>query len=154
MKNLRTVACCLTFAFCALNSSAQRNDVPLNEPDLNKPELFRQSPEKIAIDAVQLASLLVSPVGEPVVISLPSFRFEGNVISTVSKYSNTMQSVVIRSTNYDGATLTITKIIDASGTISFTGRILSMKHGDLYELKQVENGLALVKNKFYKVVNE
>ena len=154
MKNLRTIACCFSFSLCALASSAQQNDIPVNAPDLNKPELFQQSPEKVTVDASQIAALLVSPVGEPVVMNLPSFHFEGKVISAVSKYANSMQSVVIRSSNFEGATLTLTRVTDASGNISYTGRILSMKHGDLYQLKQVDNGLALVKNKFYSVVSE
>lgn len=154
MKNLRTISYCLSFVLCSIAAAAQHNDIPLNEPDLNKPELFRQSPERISLETFDLTRLLTTQVGEPIVMNLPSFRFEGTVISTVSKYGNTIQSVVIRSMNYEGATLTITRSIDESGNSMYRGRILSMKHGDLYELKQVDNGFALVKNKFYSVVNE
>ena len=140
MKNLRTIACCFSFSLFALAASAQQQDIPLNQPDLSKPELFSQAPEKVALESSQIAVLLSASVGEPVVISLPSFRFEGTVISTVSKYH--------------GATLTLTKITEPSGNISYTGRILSMNHGDLYQLKQVNNELLLVKNKFYSLVNE
>jgi hypothetical protein len=154
MKNLRTILCCASICLSALISSAQEKDVPLNQPDLSKPELFKQSPDKLSIDINQVAGLLVSPIGETVIINLPSFRFEGKVISTVSKYENAIQSVVIRSTNFEGATLTISKTIDAAGNPVFTGRILSLKHGDLYELKQINNDITLVKNKFYSVVNE
>ena len=154
MKNLRTIACCFSLSLYCITSSAQQKTIPLNEPDLNKPELFKQSPDKIPLEVFEVASLLTTPVGESVVLDLPSFRFEGNVISAVSKYSNSMQSVVIRSSNYEGATLTVTRTADKSGNISYTGRIISMKNGDLYELKQVDYGFALVKNKFYKVVVE
>lgn len=154
MKNLRTIACCLSLSLFGLAASAQQKEIPLNEPDLNKPELFRQSPDMIALESAQVSSLLSSSVGEPVVISLPSFRFEGTVISTVSKYASSIESVVIRSSNFQGATLTLTKITEPSGNISYTGRILSMSHGDLYQLKQVDNALVLVKNKFYSLVNE
>ena len=154
MKNLRTIACCLSITFCSLATSAQLTDIPFHEPDMNKPELFHQSPDKISIEVPQLSNLVNAVVGDPVVIDLPSFRFEGTVISSVSKYSNTMQSVVVRSTNHTGATFTLTRITEANGNIRYSGRILSMNHGDLYQLKQVDNGLALVKNKLHKVVNE
>ena len=154
MKNLRTVAFCLSLSLYSLASSAQQKDIPLNEPDQKKPELFKQTPDKVSVDALQIASLLIMPVGEPVILDFPSFHFEGNVVSTVSKYSNSMQSVVIRSTNFVGATLTVTKVTDQTGNISYTGRIISMQHGDLYELKQSGNGLALVKNKFNNLVVE
>jgi hypothetical protein len=154
MKNLRTIACCFSFSLFAFAASAQQQDIPLNQPDLSKPDLFSQAPEKVALESSQIAVLLSASVGEPVVISLPSFRFEGTVISTVSKYASSIESVVIRSSNYHGATLTLTRITEPSGNISYTGRILSMNHGDLYQLKQVNNELLLVKNKFYSLVNE
>lgn len=154
MKNLRTIVCCFSLSLYCITTSAQQKPIPLNEPDLNKPELFKQSPDKIPLEVFEVASLLTTHVGEPVVLDLPSFRFEGKVISSVSKYSNSMHSVIIRSSNYEGATLTITRTADESGNISYTGRIISLKNGDLYELKQVDYGFALVKNKSYKVIVE
>lgn len=154
MKNLITIACCISLSLYSISSSAQQKDIPINEPDLKKPELFRQSPEKISIHAEDLTFLLATAVGETVVLSLPSFRFEGNVVSAVSKYSNAIQSVVVRSSNFEGATLTISRITDETGKTFFTGKIISLKHGDLYELKLVDNGFAFLKNSYYKVINE
>lgn len=154
MKNLRTIACCVSISILSLAASAQPNEIPLNEPDLKKPELFKQQPEKVAVDVLHISTLLNTQVGEPILLNLPSFRFEGTVIAAVSKYNNSIQSVVVRSTNYEGATLTVSRTSDENGNIMYTGRIISMKHGDLYQLKQEESGLALVKNKFYSVINE
>src|SRR5687767_8391599 len=154
MKNHRTIAFSLCFVFCSIVAAAQQKEVPLNQPDYNKAELFRESPDRITVETFELTRLLTIPIGEPVLMNLPSFRFDGTVISTVSKYGNKMQSIVIRSSNYEGATLTITKTIDETGNILYRGRILSMKHGDVYELKQDDNGFALVKNKFNNVITE
>ena len=154
MKNLLTIVCCLCLSLYSIRSSAQQNDAPVNKPDLNKPRLFKLSPQKISIQTDEITGLLSTAVGEPILLNLPSFRFEGNVISAISKYENKIQTVVIRSSNFEGATLTISRITDEAGNIKYAGRIISMKSGDLYELKQVENGFALVKNDYNRVVVE
>ena len=154
MKNLCTIACIACLAIFSVNASAQQSDIPLNEPDTKKPALFDQKPDRVVVEPFQITSLLTAQVGEPIVLNLPSFRFEGNVISSVSKYENSIQSVVIRSTNYNGAIMTVTRAADENGNPFYTGRILSKNHGDLYELKRVDNGFALVKNKYNNVVME
>lgn len=157
MKNLRTIALCVSILFYSLCSSAQKTSIPINEPDYNKSKLFQDLPDNIPVSMDILTSLFGSPVGRSVNLNLSdksTFQFEGDVVSSVSKYENTIQSVVIRSTNLNGARLTISRITDASGNISYTGRILSMQHGDMYELKNINNEFVLVKRKFYDLVNE
>ncbi len=104
-----------------------------------------------------ISDLFNGEIGSSISLNLSgdeSLRFNGDVVSVVSKYENTIQSVVVRSTNYSGARLTVSKITDANGNISYTGRIISMQHGDLFELKNVDNHLVLVKRKFHDLVNE
>lgn len=158
MKNLRTIAACLSITLYSLCSSAQTGyTVPVNEPNYNKTKLFQGLPEKIQVSMDNLSSLFSEQVGRSVSLNLSgdeSFRFNGDVVSVVSKYENTIQSVVVRSTNYPGARLTVSKIADANGNISYTGRIISMQHGDLFELKNVNNQFVLEKRKFHDLVNE
>jgi hypothetical protein len=158
MKNLRTIAACLSITLYSLCSSAQTgNTVPVNEPNYNKTKLFQGLPEKIQVSMDNISSLFSEQVGRSVSLNLSgdeSFRFNGDVVSVVSKYENTIQSVVVRSTNYSGARLIVSKITDANGNISYTGRIISMQHGDLYELKNVNNQFVLEKRKFHDLVNE
>lgn len=158
MKNLRTIAACISITLYSLGSSAQTgNTVPVNEPNYNKTKLFQGLPEKIQVSKDNLSSLFSEQVGRTVSLDLSndeSFLFTGDVVSTVSKYENSIQSVVIRSTNFPGARLTVSKITDANGNISYTGRIISMQHGDLFELKNDNNQLVLVKRKFHDLVNE
>ncbi len=157
MKNLRTIALCVSISLYSLCSSAQTGFIPINEPNLNKPKLFESLPDRIPVKMNNIIMLLGAEVGRPVNISLSdatNFQFEGQVVSSVSKYGNTIQSIVIRSTNFLGSTLTVSRITDDAGNTSYTGRILSMQHGDLYELKNDNSQFFLVKRKFYDLVNE
>jgi len=157
MKNLRTpmLCVCITlFSFCAV---AQDIKVPVNEPDNNKPKLFNKLPDYVSVNITGLNTLLNAPVGKAVSIDLGSdspFLFEGHVVSVASKFENTLQSVVIRSTNFPGARLTFSQITNADGTFSYTGRIISFQHGDLFELQNQNGKFALIKRKFNDLVNE
>lgn len=158
MKNFRTYSLCLSILLYGISSSAQTGDVHLNQPDLNKPKQFQALPDNIPVKMIVVNELLSMEVGHPVSIDLSSgttsFQFEGTVVSSVSQYDNSLLSVVVKSSNYPGARLAISKNTAANGVISYTGMILSMQHGDLYELKNVDNLFVLVKRKFYDLVNE
>ena len=157
MKNLRTAALCATISLYCLSSVAQTGDIPINEPNLNKPKLFQNLPDIIPVKMNNITVLMGAEVGRPVSLSLSDatvFQFEGISVSSVSKYENTIQSIVIRSTNFPGATLTVSRITDDTGNISYIGRMLSMQHGDMFELKNENSQFLLVKRKFYDLVNE
>ena len=153
MKSLQLLVSSMLFIFCCYSASAQVNRV--NEPDLNKPKLFQNQPADILINADQLTDLLNYQLGQSVSINLsPGFLFEGQVISTASKYANKIQSVVIASSNYNGARLTISRLMNPGKGITYTGRIISFQHDDLFELVNRENKYYFVKKKFYDLVNE
>jgi hypothetical protein len=158
MKNLRTIALCVSICVFNLCASAQPGFTPpVNEPNYNKPELFRPLPDLIRLDMGVVAGLFNNGVGTSVAAELSQstpFRFEGQVVSSVSKYDNKIISVVVRSTNYPGALLTVTKVTDGSGNISYTGRVVSMQHADLFQLKYADNEFIFVKKRFYDLVNE
>ena len=157
MKNLRTAALCVSISLYSLSSVAQTGDIPINEPNLNKPKLFQNLPDIIPVKMNNITVLIGAEVGRPVSLSLSDatvFQFEGIIVSSVSKYENTILSIVIRSTNFPGATLTVSRITDDTGNISYIGRMLSMQHGDMFELKNENSQFLLVKRKFYDLVNE
>ena len=158
MKNLRHSVLCVCITLYSLCSAAQKNDgIPVNEPDLNKPKLFQGLPDNISVSTGNLNSLFGIQAGRPVNINLSdvsSFQFEGEIVSTASKYGNSIQSVVIRSTNYSGAKFTISKVTGENGVITYRGRIISLQHGDLYELQNLDGKYALVKRNLYDLVNE
>ncbi|MBM3417054.1 MAG: hypothetical protein FJY20_11585 [Bacteroidetes bacterium] len=156
MKNLRTAVLCAGFAVCSLGSFAQEKTPPVNEPDYNKPRLFDGLPARIQLNADAISSLFATPMGRAASISLSEdnrFQFQGEVVSSGAK-SQQVQSMVIRSTNFNGASFSISRITQADGTISYKGRIISFRHGDLYELENQNGQYVLVKKNFYDLVNE
>ena len=157
MKNLCTATICVCITLSGLSSSAQNQKIPINQPDYNKPMLFASLPDKIPVSTDNLNSLFSVSVGKQVSVvttDTHEFKFDGEVVSAASKYENRIQSLVIRSTNYNGANFTVSRITNAQGLVSYTGRIISMQHGDLYELKKEADNFVLVKRKFYDLVNE
>ncbi len=155
MKNLQLPGICLTlFLFC-LTASAQ-NSIPVNEPDMKKPSLFTNLPGKIPVDISDLQSLLNTESGKDVSLKInqsATNSFNGKVVSAATKYNN-IRSVVIRSSNFNGATFTLSSSIQPNGTVKFTGRIISMQHSDLYELQKQNDQYILIKKNFYDLINE
>lgn len=143
----------IPFTLCCTFGSAQINR--FNEPDLNKPMLFQNLPSDVQVTPEELTNLLTYEVGEMVSINLsPVFQFQGRVVSTASKYENTIQSIVIALANYNGARLTFSKLTHPGQPTTYTGRIISFQHGDLFELVFRDNQYYFVKKKFYDLVNE
>ena len=153
MKNLVKGLICLFLFFVCLQSNAQKP--PVREPDMNRPSLFQNLPNKISCRINDLSALLESEIGKAVSFSLvDNLSFQGVVSSVASKFDNTLNSVVIRSTNFPGAALSFSRITKEDGTFSYVGRIISFQHGDAYEIN-LENGqYYFVKKGFYDLVNE
>jgi hypothetical protein len=153
MKNLVKGFICLSVFFVCIKTNAQTP--PVREPDMNRPSLFQNLPEKISCRINDLSSLLESEIGKTISFSFTgTLNFQGVVSSVASKFDNTLQSVVVRSTNFPGAALSFSKIIKEDGTFSYVGRILSFQHGDAYEISQENGQYFFVKKGFYDLVNE
>ena len=156
MKNLCTIAMCVLLVTSGIAVNAQ-NRIPLNEPDLNKPMLFRNLPDKIALNAAELESYFTTHVGSNTQLSLASDlnqKFEGNLVSRSERGSDGFQTAIVRSTNFSGARLTVTRRQNDDGTVSYLGRIISFQHGDIYELQNMQGQMFLVKKNFYDLINE
>ena len=153
MKNLVKGIICLSLFLICLQSNAQK--LPVREPDMNRPTLFQNLPSKISCRINDLSALLQSEIGKSVSFSLvDNLSFLGVISSVASKSDNTLNSVVVRSTNFPGAALSFSRVTKEDGTYSFVGRIISFQHGDAYEIN-LENGqYYFVKKGFYDLVNE
>jgi hypothetical protein len=159
MKNLRTSVLCVCISFIGLSAFAQTSAEvpPVREPDYNKPKLFSALPDLITITPDFINAAFTSRVGETVDIAIGennSFRFSGEVISIVSKYQDAVKTVIIRSSNYNGARFFISRVTSQTGAITYTGRLLSKEHGDVYEIKYSNDGMALVKTNYPNAVTE
>lgn len=144
---------------CTMLCSAQEDRVQLREPDHNKPVLFKDLPQRIQFDISEMKNLF-SPVASKGNQSSCSFLdkklpgFEGKIISATSKYNNSLRSVVVQSTRFNGATLTLSSFTASDGTTRYTGRIVSFENGDCYVLQQQNDQYFLVKKKFHELVSE
>lgn len=157
MKSLRTYVLCACISIYGINASAQDVKVPINEPDYNKARLFGDLPDNIPVNINNIASsLLNTQQGSRVnIVVSPSLTVQGTIVSTASKYDETIQSVVVRLDRYNGATFTFSRLVNTeTGAISFAGRIVSMQSGDLYELRNSGQQYSLVKKTFYELINE
>ena len=122
---------------------------------MNRPSLFQNLPEKINCRINDLSALLESEIGRNIsFVFTGNLSFEGVISSVASKFDNTLQSIVVRSTNFPGAALSFSKIKKEDGTFSYVGRILSFQHGDAYEISQENGQYFFVKKGFYDLVNE
>jgi hypothetical protein len=157
MKNHRTAALCVCITIYGLCSSAQNQGLQANDLRATKPKLFLSLPEKVSINTANLNSLLNTPVGHTININLSNdipFQFEGQVVSSAIGEASNIQTVIIQSTNYNGARLTLSKIKNTDGTIFYSGRILSFQHEDMLELKNQNGHYILVKRKLNEVISE
>lgn len=153
MKNLLKGFICLSVFLACIKSNAQTP--PVREPDMNRPSLFQNLPDKISFSVSDLTDLLDWQTGKDVSLSLaPNFNFQGVISSVSSMSANKLQSVVIRSTNFPGAALSFSKITKDDGSVSYVGRIISFQHGDAYEISQEKGQYYFVKKGFYDLVNE
>lgn len=153
MKCLKTCACsallCLVFSV----ASAQKDQIRLNEPDYNKPKLFADLPERLPLEFSSMETLLKLPIGATVnTRATERLPFNGTVVSKAE--DKDVQSVVVRLANRYGATLTFSKTRLSDGSFRYTGRIISLKHGDAYDVVPEGNGLMLKKKGLYDMFSE
>lgn len=158
--NYRAYAGLLLFAllFATLAPAQQKQQhVQLNEPDLNRPRLFEHLPAEIPVSISELNRILSGETteGRQADVAFADNKlspFKGTIVSAARE--NKMRSVVIRSTEFNGASLTLSSSTNADGTVTYRGRIISFKHGDAYELVQRDDQYVLVKKNFYEMVYE
>lgn len=153
MKNLLKGIICLSVFFVCTKVNAQAP--PVREPDMNRPSLFQNLPEKISCRITDLSALLQSETGKNVTISfVNNINFLGVVTSVASQTEQNLKSVVIRSTNFPGAAFSFSRYTKEDGTIAYNGRIISFQHGDAYEITQENGQYFFIKKGFYDLVNE
>ena len=152
MKTLQT---CSLLLLCALFSSISFGQpIPINEPDYNKAKLFQDLPDRLPVEVSSLQNLLNLQIGQQANFQLTNSEgIQGPVVSSALKY-NTIQSIVIRSTNRAGANFSFSKITLPDGSVKYTGRIISRQHSDGFELSEDNGKYFLVKKHFYDMMNE
>jgi hypothetical protein len=158
MNNLKFLGLCLICLTVCARVSAQ-NKIPTVIPDTNKPKLFANMPDRIPVDMQELQSLFVGDAvaGKQVKMDFADHKLaglSGKIVSNTSKYDNKIHTLIIRSTNFSGATLTLSSSIQSDGTVKYIGRIISFQHGDLYELEKQNDQYVLIKKNFRDLVSD
>ena len=154
MKSIKHCAVGVLLCVCFMHASAQ-TEKTLNAPDRNRVPLFSDLPEQMMLQLSGLTDLFDLPIGS--VVSTPvseTFRINGSVVSKSDAADRQVQSVVVRSTNRKGATLTFTRKRNTDGTLSYSGRILSFQHGDAYEIVPQKGSYVLQKRNMHDLISE
>ncbi len=154
MKILKTGALCVLTCLCYASTYAQQATL-VHEVDYNKPKIFADLPHKLQVNEQTLETLLKKEPGEKIHFAFgPQFNFQGVVVSKSDPATAGTQTVVIKSTNRQGATLTISRNTHTDGTYNYIGRLLSFKHGDAYEITQENGQFVLVKKHLHDLFDE
>jgi len=151
---LAAFSVCMTFcSLCSVAQSVQNRSVSVNEPDYNKPKLFGDLPDSINFDPTYFSALFNTQVGQSVTLSdIPGFTISGQVVSKADGQNSA--SVVVRLANRPGARLIFTKLTGANNSIKYLGRIISLKHGDSYEIVSENDQYYLKKKTINELVTE
>jgi hypothetical protein len=157
MRNLKVLGLCLYIITLACTRVAAQ--VSISSTDRNQPRLFDAMPDRIAVNTGDLHSLFSqrAETGKEVNMNfgdpkLPALR--GKIVTATSKYDDKIHTLIIRSINFSGATLTLSSSTKPDGTVRYSGRIISFKHGDLYELENQNEKYTLVKKNFRDLISD
>lgn len=154
MKKLKAIAVSVLLLALYLHSGAQEQPIPINEPDYNKPRLFSDLPEQMDLKLTEMDNLFQYPIGSDVSINAAdNFLFKGTVVSRSDEKENSLQSIVIRSSNRKGAVLTFSRAV-INGEEVYMGRIMSMKNGDTFEIIKEKGKYILKKKDLYDMISE
>jgi hypothetical protein len=149
----------LLYTICLFASLSLKAQVkaPLREPDYTKPKLFNSLPASIEVLEQDLTTVLNSGAQKSQEIRLPLANsrispFTGKLAYAFAQ--DQLRTVTIQSTSFNGAILTISSTTNADGTVSFTGRMYSMQHGDALELQEKDKHYYWVKKNLYEMMTE
>lgn len=153
MKTTKTGIFWILLLMCTSQVHAQ--NIPLNEPDYNKPLLFSALPQTFELKTAEFEALLLQPVGSAMNFRLADeFLLKGSIVSVSDPADKRVRSVVVKSSNITGAVLTFTKIFLEDGSYKYAGRILSLDNSDAYELTVISGRYFFAKKHFYDIMNE
>ena len=113
-----------------------------NAQQTNTPTVavFSRFSNLIDLSEATLANAMQMSKGQTVTLQLgENFNFPGTVISNENVYSN-LQTVIIKSSDYNNALLQVSKQINEDKSISYVGRIFSQGSSDGFEMKRNTNG--------------
>ncbi|MBE7173798.1 MAG: hypothetical protein INR73_24710 [Williamsia sp.] len=151
MKHAICAGAALLCNLLHLSVSAQ---VPVRQSLPNKPLLFNQLSSKTNISAVQLEQLFSLDADQHVKIPLGSGTYLTGVVKEKVARNKHVTNVTIECTNYDGALLTVSRIGGTGSSITYLGRVVNIRYGDVLLLTGQDDRYYLVKEKASLVIVE
>ena len=143
MKNLYSAGLLWLLLFTAFTSYTQV-EPPLNQQIPDRPPLFTSLPEKFECNLAELEKLFTFSPPQKCLLKLnPAFELDG-VLAEKFVRSDRLTSLNIRLNNYEHALFNVSRIYEKN-TITYTGRIVSIKHGDLLILKKENDKYFFIK---------
>jgi hypothetical protein len=141
---------CLVLGFSARSQVTPQ----VRQTPVPKSALFTNLPQKSNINSTWIERVFASPVNASISFPLSAREvFKGVVLEKVRKNEH-VETINVRSSNYAGSLLTISKIVRDDRAVSYIGRIISMNHSDALVLKQENGQLYFNKEKQSHVVVE
>jgi hypothetical protein len=138
MKRYAPYALSLLLSFIMTTGFCQNNNNP-------KPKQFNNYPEIINCNEAELSKVFTALPGQTISLSFSNnFTFAGTVTSNIAKYAN-LQSAVIVSPDYSNTIFSVSKVINADGSIGYVGRIINKSYFDGFELKKNTSGIYQLK---------
>lgn len=139
---------------CFLTFSVNAQQVPSPDNFIEKTLLFNRLPGKFAIDHFLLGKIFGLAVHSKIIIPVSGSQyFEGSVMDKVQKNSHVL-SVNIKTSNFDGALLNLSRIVYDENTVMYIGRIINIRYGDAFVLRKENNEFLFFKEKQSLIVTE
>ena len=152
MKKLKALAFCVFLSTICLQLSAQTN-IPLNEPDYNKPKIFSDLPQQMILQTTEAEHSFTLREGEIAKIQLSQqFVFDGTVISNGG--NKITKTILIRIPARNNAILSLSRTATPDGIVSWSGRIMSRNNGDAFEIKKENGQYIFNKINLYDLISE
>ena len=112
----------------------------LNSFSQTKKLFFSRYPTNITCTEAQLNKLFFAEKGQQISLKLSeNFKLEGSVSNKISKYNNTLQTLVVQLPAFNNMLLAISKRAATNNQSVFIGHLYNSESADGYQLQQQEN---------------
>ena len=106
----------------------------------SKKAFFSRYPSNINCTEAQLCKLFIAEKGQQVSLILSdNFKLEGPVSDKISKYNNTLQTLVIQLPAFNNMLMAVSKRTTANNQTVYIGHLYNHESNDGYQLRQQEN---------------
>ena len=127
---------------------------PIRQVLPNKPLLFNQLPEKLTVSVTLLEQLFSANALQHIKIPLGTGDYLAGIVKEKTVRNRQVMNVTIECINYDGALLTLSRITGIGSAVTYLGRVVNIRYGDVLLLTEENNQYFLVKEKQSLVIVE